>query len=197
MLGLGLVLWAAPAAAQTGSSSGPAAAPEEPAETVADLRSQYTDLDLDDCTVAIADDLSVVHACPGYKGIPVTVGERDMRMFVSFGVRPLEEKAAEETLPPANALGDRIEWRLGNESGAWAPKATILRWFTKPRSGTVHGEVLVVTQLKLGATCQIAYIDALAQLDANELARQIADEKAGQFDCATGTAEIVKPFKAW
>ncbi|UXN74462.1 hypothetical protein N8D56_04770 [Devosia sp. A8/3-2] len=40
--------------------------------------------------------------------------------------------------------------------------------------------MLVVTQLAEGQTCHIAYIDALANDNANELARQAAD-KAGKF----------------
>ena len=76
------------------------------------------------------------------------------------------------------------------------PRATIIRWFTSGDNGEDKGQVLVVTQLKTGATCQIALIDALAVKSANEKARQIADAKAGSFDCAK-EPEIIQPFRAF
>jgi len=54
----------------------------------------------------------------------------------------------------------------------------------------------VVTRLAPGATCQIAYVDALANPDANELARKVADEKAAGFDCEN-EPEYVGKFEAW
>ena len=54
----------------------------------------------------------------------------------------------------------------------------------------------MVTQIKPGATCQIALIDALAVKNANEMARQIADQKAGSSDCSKDP-ETVQPFKAY
>lgn len=167
-----------------------------PAFGQSELQSQYTDVDLDLCTVTAADDMGAVWACPGYKGIPVMIAEGDLRMFVSFGLKATEEKAAVETLPPFNRLGAKLEWRLSNRTGGWAPVATILRWFTSRETGENEGQVLVVSQLLEGATCHIAYIDALANPGANELARRIADEKAGHFDCANDP-EYVGSFTAW
>jgi hypothetical protein len=44
--------------------------------------------------------------------------------------------------------------------------------------------VLVVTRLgPPGETCHVGYVDALANPDANELARKIADEHARTFTC--------------
>jgi hypothetical protein len=54
-----------------------------------------------------------------------------------------------------------------------------------------------VTKIVPGATCHIAYIDALANPDANELARKTADAKAKDFDCETGEPEYVGKFEAW
>lgn len=182
LLGLAVVLAAAsPAAAQAQGAR---------------FESYYTDLDFDACTTIEADDLGSISACPGYKGFPVVVAEGDLRMFVSYGIRPLEEKASQQTLPPFNYLGPRIEWRIETDDDFWQPRATILRWFTEGDGGVETGQVLVVTQLKLGATCHIAYIDALAVENANERARQIADEKAGSFDCADDP-EMVQPFRAY
>lgn len=162
----------------------------------AEIRAEYTDLKFDECTVYEADDMGSTSACPGYRGVPVVIAEGDLRMFVTYGVRPLEEKAAQQTLPPFNYLGQKIEWRVEDDGESLIPRATILRWFTSGDNGEQKGQVLVVTQLKLGATCHIAYIDALAVKNANELARQIADEKAGSFDCSN-EPETIQPFKAY
>jgi hypothetical protein len=43
--------------------------------------------------------------------------------------------------------------------------------------------VLVVSRLGAGGVCQVGYVDARANPNANELARQIADQHARKFDC--------------
>jgi hypothetical protein len=168
-----------------------------PAPVVAqENQSTYTDLNLDQCTVVISDDMGSTWTCPGYKGIPVMVAEGDLRFFISYGLRMTEERAAEQTLPPFNHPGQRIEWRLSMVGGALKPIATILRFFTQREQGEDEAQILVVTRLELGATCHVAYIDATANSNANELARQAADELARDFDCAD-QPEIVGDFEAW
>lgn len=157
-----------------------------------------TSLDLNmDCTVVQSDDFGSTWACPGHKGIPVRVAERDRRMMVSYGLESGSEPAAKQTLEPYNRLDSKIEWRVSNSEGHWKPFATILKFFTKETGDETEGEVLVVTRIVPGATCQIAYVDALANPDALELARKAADEKAKDFDCETGEPEYVGKFEAW
>jgi hypothetical protein len=160
------------------------------------MQSSYTDLDLTLCTVTKSDDFGSTWACPGYRGIPVMVSEGDLRFFVSYGLNAPHEPVVEQTLPPFNTLGPRIEWRVSNASGSWTPVATILRYRVARAAGEGEGEVLVVTQLGEGTTCHVAYIDAKANADANELARAAADELAGDFDCAQ-QPEIRGAFEAW
>jgi hypothetical protein len=161
------------------------------------INSSYTDVNLDACTVIESDDFGSRWACSGLKGIPVMIAEGDLRFFVSYGLKSTEEKAAEQTLGPFNHLGEKIEWRVSNAEGQWKPFATILRYFTQhPEQGKDENQVLVVTKIEEGATCHVAYIDALANPDANELARTTADEKAPDFDCAN-EPEYVGEFKAW
>lgn len=160
------------------------------------FESAYTDIDFDQCTTLEADDMGATSVCPGYKGWPVVIGEGDLRMFVSFGVKAIDERAMQQTMPPFNHLGKKMEWRIETDGDFVQPRATIVRWFTAGEDGNDKGQILVVTQLKTDATCQIAYVDALAVKDANELARKIADEKAGSFDCANDP-EIVQPFTAY
>lgn len=159
--------------------------------------SSYTDVDLDLCTIARSDDFGSTWACPGYNGIPVMVAEGDLRFFVSYGLTSTVERAAEQTLPPFNHLGPRIEWRIGSVDGRITPFATILRFFVaRPDGGEGEGQVLVVTRLGEGATCHVAYVDALANANANELAREAADERARGFDCAN-EPDIIGEFTAW
>lgn len=184
---MGSRLWAAALIALWGTA-GPAVAQQ--------VQSSYTDLDLDQCTVIDSDDFGSTWACSGLKGLPVMVSEGDLRMFVSYGLTSTTERAAEQTLPPFNHLGGTIEWRVSNAEGPWKPFATILRFFTARETGEGEGQVLVVTKVKPGETCHVAYIDALANPDANDLARKTADEKAMAFDCDS-EPEIVGRFEAW
>lgn len=182
MLGAGLLalgLMAAPAEAQSG------------------VTSAYTDLNLDDCLVLDADDFSAQWACPGYKGFPMLVREGDLRFAVAFGFNPGANAVGFQTLPPFNYLGNKVEWRLSNASGRWLPVATILRYFTDGvEDEDDEGQILVVTQIAEGNSCHIAYVDARANKNANELARQAAD-RAGDFDCATDEVEIIGAFGAY
>lgn len=164
--------------------------------TAQQIESAYTDVDLDECSILHSDDFGTRWACPGYKGIPVMIAEGDLRFFVSYGFGAPDERAASQTLPPFNYLGPKIEWRLSNAEGRWKPFATILRYYTAREEGEDEGQVLVVTRLADGATCHVAYVDALANEDANSLAREAADEIAPDFDCAD-EPEQVGEFEAW
>ena len=164
--------------------------------SAAGLVSDYTDVDIDQCTLIESDDTGAAWACPGLRGYPLMIAEGDLRMFVSFGLNPGVEKAAEQTLPPFNRLGAKLEWLHPGDDATAPPVATILRWYTQRETGEAEGQVLVVTQILPGATCHIAYIDALAVKNANEAARQIANETAGRFDCAE-EPEYVGKFEAW
>mgnify|MGYP001140779739 CR=1 FL=1 len=118
-------------------------------------QSTDTDLSLDLCTITESNDFGTTWACPGYKGIPVMVAATKLRFMVSYGLKSTEEPAAKQTLPPANSLGPTIEWRLSNKEGRWKPFATILKYLVGDE-GKPKGEVLVVTRLGEGSTCQIA-----------------------------------------
>ncbi len=164
---------------------------------LAAFNSAYTDIDLDQCLVLDADDFGASWACPGYKGYPLQVGEGDLRFSLSYGFNIDKEPVRFQTLSPFNRLGPKLEWRLSNALGRWMPIATIVRYFTADtETGEEKGQVLVVTQLVEGQTCHIAYIDALANPDANALAQQAAD-KAGTFDCANDEVEYIGKFTAW
>ena len=125
-------------------------------------------------------------------------GARCRRFRRELGLSGLQGLSADgQTLPPFNRLGEKLEWRLNNDLGRWMPIATIVRYHTAdPETGEDKGQVLVVTQLVEGNSCHIAYVDALANDNANELAREAAD-KAGEFDCASDEVEIIGEFEAY
>ncbi len=176
---LALTLCASPAFAQSG------------------MTSAYTDLDIDQCLVLEADDFGASWACPGYKGFPVKVQEGDLRFSIGYGFNPDDNAGGGQTLPPFNNLGSKLEWRLSNAKGYFFPIATIVRYTTAdPVTGEDKGQVLAVTQIAEGNSCHIAYVDALANPNANELARAAAD-KAGDFNCATDEPEVIGKFTAY
>ena len=159
------------------------------------FESAYTDIDLDQCLLLNADDFGARWACPGYRGYPLMITEGDLRFSLLYGFGA--DQADGQTLPPFNRLGEKLEWRLSNATGRWMPIATIVRYHTAdPETGEDKGQVLVVTQLVEGNSCQIAYVDARANSDANVLARQAADA-SGDFDCASDDVEIIGRFETW
>ena len=168
-----------------------------PALAQTGFTSVYTDLNLDsDCLVLEADDFGVSWACPGYKGYPVHVSEGDLRFTLRYGFN-IEAEPGGQTLGPFNRLGEKLEWRLSNASGRWLPVATIVRYhLADSETGEDSGQVLVVTQLVEGNSCHIAYVDARANNNANDLARAAADA-AGRFDCGSDDIAMPGRFAAW
>jgi len=127
--------------------------------------------------------------CTGYAGIAVHITAGDQRSYISFGPNAAREKAAQQTLSAFNSEGKTIEWRIEMAGGRPHAFATILRWNTTtldPKSDLkqVQGQVLVVTRLGPGGVCHVGYVDGRANPNANELARQLADQRARTFNCS-------------
>jgi hypothetical protein len=51
--------------------------------------------------------------------------------------------------------------------------------------------LLIVTRLSPGGACHVAYVDAAANPNANELARKAADETARSFVCGKDPVKII------
>jgi hypothetical protein len=155
------------------------------AETV----SAYAQVDSDKCRHTKGTDVEDYGSwrCQGYGGIPVRLSADDQRMYVSFGAKAADEPAAGQTFPAFNNMyKGTIEWRLERRpNGTQRPFATVVRWNVKidDESRVSRGRVLVVTRLGPGGVCHVGYVDALANPDANVLARKIADENARAFKC--------------
>jgi hypothetical protein len=154
------------------------------------LDSAYTEYDFKRCPHRAGHDAEDYGEwrCKGHKGITVLVNAGDQRTTMSFGPRARNEPAAAQTLRGFNSIDrGRIEWRLASEGGRSHPVAAIVRWSTfvvseRASAGeAAKGKALVVTRLGSGGVCHVGYVDALANANANELARKIADERAALF----------------
>lgn len=161
----------------------------------AEFVSAYTDVDVDDCQMISSDEVGGTWQCEGLDGYPVTISEGDLRMTVSYGENAMDEVAMSQGFGPFNRLGAKMEW-LAPKDDPDKPVATILRWYLQKSEGLGESQILVVTQLEPGAVCQVAWVDATANKNANDLAREAAAELAGDFDCG-GMPKIYGEFEAF
>lgn len=146
--------------------------------------SAYTDFDTKKCRHTPGKEVEDYGEwrCKGFKGIPIHMSAGDQRIYVSYGRNAKDEPAASQTLAAFNGEGSKIEWRLENGK----PFATIMRWSTTrtdEKGDPIRGSTLVVTRLGKGGVCHVGYVDGQANKNANELAREIADRHARNFNC--------------
>ncbi|BAT61822.1 hypothetical protein GJW-30_1_04383 [Variibacter gotjawalensis] len=139
--------------------------------------------------------------CAGHDGNAVRVTVGDQRMQISYGKTGKHDRARSQSLPGFNnAYEGTVEWRVEKTAaGKTKPFATILRWnaisekdqenATGPITAT--GRILVVTKVGPDGVCHVGYVDAVANPDANELARKLADEKARDFKCGVDKRVVV------
>jgi hypothetical protein len=169
-----------PANAQTFSSSYTSTAPK-------DCRSVGKPSKLDGSTTQV---------CPGKSGLVVLTSEDDLRETVSVGRTredAAKEPAAETWFGPFNSTAHTVEWRAMDA----APFAIIQRWLiadidAPDKNGSPTTKpILAVTRLPPGPVCHVAYIDGQANHNANELARQAADEFARDFKCGSDEVKVI------
>jgi hypothetical protein len=169
-----------PANAQTFSSSYTSTAPK-------DCRVTSTNNGVDD---------SIIRVCPGKSGLVVLISEDDLRETVSAGrnrAQAAKEPAAQSWFGPFNSTGHTVEWRASDGK----PFAIIQRWLIADnadpdKNGRPTAKpMLAVTRLPPGAVCHVAYIDGQANRNANELARQAADEFARDFKCGKDEVKVI------
>jgi len=154
-----------------------------PSAVAGKISSAYTSLDIEKCPVTktSADSRGLVWTCEGYNGLPVHVAEDDLRYFVWFGKD--DQTAARQTLTYFNTIHSTMEWRVENHDGVSQPFATILRYSWERGDRGPKGQTLVVTKLGADDACHVAYVKADGNPRANEMAREIADQSAREFDC--------------
>lgn len=141
-------------------------------------------------------DGSTTRVCPGKAGLVVLIAEDDLREVVSVGKSRAaadKEPAAEVWFGPFNSAEHTVEWRAVDGK----PFAIIQRWHIADngdpdKQGRPNTKaLLVVTRLPPGAVCHVAYVDAIANPNANELARKAADEVARGFTCGKDEVKII------
>jgi hypothetical protein len=159
--------------------------------------SSYTSSAEKDCrTIGKSKDVSTKQVCPGKSGLVVLISEDDLRQTVSVGpdhVAAAKEPAAETWFAPFNSTGQTVEWRAVDGK----PFAIIQRWLIADNNDTdkagspISKPMLAVTRLPPGSVCHVAYIDGQANRNANELARQAADEFARDFKCGKDEVKVI------
>ena len=169
-----------PASAQTFSSSYTSSAPK-------DCRTIGKPSHLDG---------GATRVCPGKSGLVVLISEADLRETVSVGRNHMvaaKESASEAWFGPFNSTTNTVEWRAVDGK----PFAIIQRWHIADNSDEdkngrpIAKPMLAVTRLPPGAVCHVAYVDAQANPNPNELARKAADEFARNFKCGVDEVKVI------
>ncbi|MCK1339034.1 hypothetical protein IVB38_24175 [Bradyrhizobium sp. 38] len=141
-------------------------------------------------------DGSTTRVCKGKDGLVVLIAEDDLREIVSVGRNrkaAAEEPAAKVWFGPFNSSETAVEWR----AAAAKPFAIIQRWHIADgtdldKQGRPNTKaMLVVTRLPPGPVCHVAYVDAIANPNSNELARKAADDFARSFRCGKDEVKII------
>jgi hypothetical protein len=140
---------------------------------------------------------SATRVCRGKATLVVLVSKDDKRETISVGRNRDEaakEPAAQTYFGPFNSALPSIEWRIAGNN----PFAMIQRWQiadivdqTTNNAGPDAKPLLVVSRLPPGAVCPVAYVDAAANPNADELARQAADQIARDFKCGSDEAKVL------
>ncbi|MEH2544472.1 hypothetical protein V1283_001117 [Bradyrhizobium sp. AZCC 2262] len=160
--------------------------------------SSYTSSEAKDCRTIgkPGDNGSTTQVCPGKSGLVVVISEDDLRQTVSVGpdrIAASKEPAAEAWFAPFNSTAPTVEWRAVDGK----PFAIIQRWLIADnndpdKAGSPTSKpMLAVTRLPPGPVCHVAYIDGQAKRNANELARQAADEFARDFKCGKDEVKVI------
>ncbi len=161
----------------------PAAASAEPFDSI------YSSFDWqDDCIVTdeptAPEEIWVKLACPGPGPYSIFISDDDQRMSLDYG-RAAPDRGGWESFTSFNHVHTTVEWRRHETAAGMEPFAAIHRWFVQGQ-GQDAREVLVVStvsQFSKEQSCMVGFVDANANPDANEMARQIADQHAETFDC--------------
>ena len=141
-------------------------------------------------------DGSTTRFCPGKSGLRVLISEDDLRETVSVGrnrAAAAKEPAAQAWFGPFNSTTNTVEWRAVDGK----PFAIIQRWHIADNSDEdkngrpIAKPMLAVTRLPPGAVCHVAYVDAQANPNPNELARKAADEFARNFKCGVDEVKVI------
>ena len=150
--------------------------------------SAYTDLVLDRCKALVEPNPDepggdfMISRCPGLGDYTVLFKEGDLRQSLHYGFlnKSIVDHAF-ESFGSFNNMNPKIEWRVGDDG---RPYAAIQRFFVGDAEN--QGQVLAISRVGQPDDeegCPVGYVDALANKDANALAREVADTIAADFEC--------------
>jgi hypothetical protein len=156
--------------------------------------SAYTDLVLDTCKAIVEPNPDepggdfIATLCPGYGEYKVLFKEGDLRQSIHYGYlsKSIIDHAF-ESFGQFNNMNPKIEWRIGDDG---RPYAAIQRFFIGDADN--QGQVLAISRVGQPDDtegCPVGYVDALANKNPNELAREVADTIAASFRCGKHTAD--------
>ena len=150
---------------------------------------EYTKIDAASCMTLVLNEEEGYseQVCKGADGIAVFVSDGDLRQSVSYRDQDPGERRF------GLAISIMLAIRLNGASrkmiavGA-RPYATILRWHVSLDDNTDQ-QALVITKIEDRDFCVAGLVDASTQSNANELARQVADDLTPNFVCGQDKAE--------
>jgi len=156
--------------------------------------SVYTDLLLEKCKSLIEPNPGeqggdfMSSSCPGLGNYQVLFKEGDLRQSLHYGYlkKSIVDRAF-ESFGQFNHMNPKIEWRVGDDG---RPYAAIQRFFVGDAEN--QGQILAISRVGQRDDlegCPVGYVDALANQNPNELAREVADTIAASFRCGKDNAE--------
>lgn len=156
--------------------------------------SVYTDVVLGKCKAIVEPNPDepggefIITLCPGLKDYKVLFKEGDLRQSLHYGfLSKAIVDGAWDSFGQFNYMNPKIEWRV-DDSGV--PYAAIQRFFIGEADNL--GQVLRVSRVGQPDDeqgCPVGYVDALANKNANDLARELADTIAVSFQCGKDWAK--------
>jgi hypothetical protein len=87
-------------------------------------------------------------------------------------------------------VGKTLEWRGRRRDQKFEPGAAILRLIEKTGHNN-YASVLAILRVEEGKICPAAWLDVQATPHPNAVARQIADDAAGNFHCGIDAARVI------
>ena len=156
--------------------------------------SVYTDLLLDKCKALVEPNPDepggdfMSSSCPGLGNYQVLFKDGDLRQSLHYGyLKKSIVDHAFESFGQFNNMNPKIEWRVGDDG---KPYAAIQRFFVGDAEN--QGQVLAISRVGQRDDqegCPVGYVDALANKNPNEIARDVADTIAAAFQCGKDTAD--------
>ena len=163
-----------------------------------EIASAVTRLDDSVCRLVNRDEESEdeTYECAGPQGLRVIKLNGHDSYIVSFGPNAERECVWNQGFSSYSAPEDEIEWRMKDGKIF----AAIQRWGVSPyyasEGRTEIRHFMVVTQIRVGATCRIGYVRT-DQRSPEETARRLADQYSDTgFDCTTMKPEVFPPSAA-